>query len=75
MPFRGTFVGSVRNRADLISSGTGQPNIDFDLVDDTGGTFACSVVGPHARYTRIKDNEKVVVYHAEADRKPSQMHL
>ena len=64
LPFRGTFVGAVRNCADLDATSSGQPKRDFDLVDDTGGTFACSVIGPHAKYIKINDNDKVVLYHA-----------
>ena len=64
LPLRGTFVGTVQNCTDLDATSTGQPKKDFDLVDDTGGAFACSVIGPHAKFTKINDNDKVVLYHA-----------
>ena len=64
LPFRGNFVGTVQNCTELDATSTGQPKRDFDLVDDTGGTFACSVTGSHAKYTKIGDNDKLVLYHA-----------
>ena len=52
LPFRGTFVGCVQNLADLDVASSGQHKRDFDLVDETGETIACSIIGLHAKATK-----------------------
>ena len=64
LPFRGTFVGCVQNLAELDVAASGQHKRDFDLVDEAGGTFACSIIGLHAKATKIQNNNKVILYYA-----------
>ena len=60
--------GNVRwmctNLAELDVAASGQHKREFDLVDDAGETFACSIIGLHAKAIKLQNNDKVVVYYA-----------
>ena len=68
LPFRGTFIGCVQNLAPIDATGNGTYRRDFDLVDDAGRSFGCSVIGLQAKSTKLNDDAKVVLYHGVARR-------
>ena len=62
LPFRGTFLGTVRNLTQLDVNSNGQWKRDFDLVDEAGRSISCSAQHPHAKNTNLADNDIVVLY-------------